>query len=76
MQIYGYRRDDESQTLMEMAEISFQGDVDELRRVAQFLVSAAAALEQHGEVFGHEHLKYGSFGFAQDGPDVVVVRPS
>ena len=56
-----------------LAEATLVASPTELRRIAQFLVSAAETMERVGEAFGHEHLADKDH-FFKTSPQFVVCR--
>ena len=56
MKIYGYSLNTEIESLLEMKEVTFQGESEYIRQIARFLNHSANLIEEHGEDFGHEHI--------------------
>ena len=77
MKIYGYKNEGlspEEIELSELAEITLVASPEELRKIAQFIKSAADGMEQRGKDFEHEHLsdRYPEF---KASPHFVVFNP-
>ncbi|KPK98376.1 MAG: hypothetical protein AMK75_07015 [Planctomycetes bacterium SM23_65] len=58
MEVYGYEHQDDDSKLLTLVEVSFKASPKELRIIAQFFADAARLMNEHGDDFGHEHLKY------------------
>lgn len=56
MKIYGYSLKPEINNLLEMREVTFQGESEQIKKIANFLNHVADLIEKHGEDFGHEHI--------------------
>jgi len=56
MKIYGHSLNPEIKSLLEMKEVTFQGDSEQIKKIAVFLNHAADNIEKHGEDFDHEHI--------------------
>ena len=76
--VFGYAKDRDEATLLQLGEVSFVSSPVELRRIAAFLMKAAEEMEQHGARFGHSHLRdeIDLKPWSDDGVDVIVARSS
>ena len=76
MKIYGYSNNvDTEKGPLEMSEISFCADPEDLRVVALFLSQRADEMDNHSG-FGHSHLRDSWKDWSDDFPDVIVLKPS
>lgn len=74
MKIYGYSRDKNlEETVLEMSEITLQGDSGELKKVADYILHVARLIDEHGDQFGHEHIK-NHLRDKWNGPDIVICK--
>ena len=73
MPIYGYQRRvaDEKYGLLEMKEVSFNCPSSDLRKVAEFFVNCANALDDGTWRHSHLHMRG-----APEGVDIIVLCPS
>lgn len=71
---FGHRRNqpDGDDRPIELSEVTFVASPAALRRIAQHLHEAAAALERHGPAFGHAHLQDAWDGWTSADVDVIV----
>jgi hypothetical protein len=58
-----------------LAEITLVASPPELRRIAEFMLSAASNMERLGDAYGHEHLSDWDRSFASS-PHFCVALPS
>ena len=78
MKLYGYSSGtnvDRVAVPGALAEITLVASPTELRRIAEFLSSAAATMERMGGAYSHEHLSDRDCSFALS-PHFVVAPPS
>jgi len=73
MKVFGYSKE-KSGSLLEMAEVSFLADPEQLRQVARLLLKAADQIEAGGKAFDHLQLRDEWRGWNANLPDVVVVN--
>jgi hypothetical protein len=57
-----------------LAEVTLVASPAELRRIAEFLIAAAASMERMGHDYGHEHLSDRDHTF-RSSPHLVIARP-
>lgn len=77
MKIYGYSSEtnvDDEVIPAALMEITLVASPTELRRIAEFLSSAATNMERMGDAYSHEHLSDWDRSFAS-APHFVVVPP-
>lgn len=74
IQLYGYVKGSDADHPSPLSEVTISASTSELRRAAEFLMHAAALLEQHGEGFGHEHLSDFDRGVSANA-DLIVGGP-
>jgi hypothetical protein len=68
--------DTESETPIELREMTLTADAAHVRAVGEFLLETAALMEQHGRGFGHRHLQDVRKDLWRPGfVDVIVERP-
>jgi hypothetical protein len=53
---YGYKAGDEGESPLLLEEVTLVANPRTLRAVARFLQHTADLMEEHGDMFGHEHL--------------------
>lgn len=58
--------------LVELSELTFRGDADALRTIAQFLLASADEMDKLGQHFGHSHLQDACETWDENWPDVIV----
>lgn len=78
MKLYGHPSGidvDEGAVPDALAEITLVASPSELRRIAEFLSSAASNMERMGAAYSHEHLSDWDRSFASS-PHFVVALPS
>lgn len=76
MKVYGYQY--ESEDLIELQEVSFQGDITELDKLIKFL---QLVKEQHSKVIGemeycHSHYRDWDTKWNNETADIIVVTTS
>ena len=75
LKAFGYSRDNlASDELIELREVTFQGNADDLKVLASFLNEMAKELENGPKEFGHRHLQDELEGWSSQWPDVIVAR--
>ena len=77
LKLYGYSTEAASVEAIrpsELAEVTLVASPEDLRKIAEFLASAAAEMERMGSAYSHEHLadKHPRF---RDSPHLVVFSP-
>jgi len=55
MQLFGHQQGTDAEEPMSLEEVTILASAATLRRLAQFLLHAAAEMDRHGRTFGHEH---------------------
>jgi hypothetical protein len=60
--------------LMEMKEITFHGNPENLRRIAIFLQECAAHIEEDPGGFDHEHMSFRNPAWIDEFPEIVVAE--
>ena len=76
MDLYGYERGPIDETaLLTLREATIvAGNVDELRRIAAFLLDAAQCIDEDA-TFGHQHWRDWAPGLKRGQADLIVQRP-
>ncbi len=72
MKIFGYCNDDDEH-IVELKEISFLGNSEELKRVAEFIAYSASQISIHKEKYDHEHYRDYDKHWNKSEPDIIVV---
>ena len=62
------------QQYRELIEVSFQATPEEIRTLAEFLLSVASTMDTCGDNFGHSHLRDWLTGWDKNWPDIIVAR--
>jgi hypothetical protein len=74
MRLYGYPKDQDLDSPLNMGEVTIVADSQTLRQLASYLNHAAKQMEEHRDSFGHEHYS----DFVKDrvvgSPEIVVNR--
>ena len=73
MKIYGYSLKSEINNLLEMKEVTFQGESEQIKKIADFLNHVADLIEKHGEDFGHEHIKDFYLDWREKFPNIDII---
>lgn len=77
MKIYGYTEEMlsiEPVQPAELMEVSLLATPDELKKIAEFLLSSAKKMEKMGAKYSHEHLSDQQHSF-KDSPQFIVFNP-
>jgi len=73
MKCYGYTA--KKDELLELTEVTIQGDASSLRRLADFIRSCAERMEAHEDDWEHEHFGDSAFGEGLEyGTDIAVYQ--
>ena len=77
MKAFGYQKDDEQGQLLSLKEVTLQCSSRDLETIIAFLSHVKDLMDEHGENFGHAHLR--DFCKKQnegwDGSDFIIHRP-
>ncbi len=57
MRGFGYIKDTDSETPLELKEVTIQAEPQTLRDMARFLLDVAEQMETYGKGFDHEHFE-------------------
>lgn len=76
VKVFGYQKDNEE--LIELREVSFQCDIEELEKVIKFLQETK---KQHSKIIGevelcHSHFRDWDINWKDNGIDIIVVTTS
>lgn len=73
LRLYGYPKDSSEEGPAALEEVTLVTSASTLRRLAEFFLWAADAMERSGPKFGHEH--FGDFAREmRSSSDIIVVR--
>lgn len=75
MKLFGLKDGEDDAKSLELSEIAFTGHSAAVRTVAEFLLRSADRMDEHGDRFGHDHLRDEDVDWPAHFPDVVVARP-
>ena len=76
MNLNGYETSTEAETLLLLREATITPEsVEELRRIAEFLLHVADLIDRQGDGFDHEHWRDWAQEWRPATGDLVVVRP-
>jgi len=75
MKIFGYEKQRVNESgLLELNEVTFQGDPEKLRMIALFLSRMADAIESNKDQFDHNHITSIFNEWPDDYPEIVVAE--
>jgi hypothetical protein len=74
MKLYGYAKS--SDDLLELEELTLQGEPETLRQLAKFLDKMADGIENDREDFGHGHANDYCFDWPEDAAEITVFKPA
>ena len=76
MNLNGYETSTEAETLLLLREATITPEsVEELRRIAEFLLHVADLIDRHGDGFDHEHWRDWAPEWRPATGDLIVVSP-